>query len=52
MTGTGMAKGGVFQTPPRIENSRKPPPPRKILKYPPPLKSGAKRRLRTGFNYN
>ena len=29
--------GGIPKTPPpRIENSRKTPPPRKILKYPPP----------------
>ena len=51
---TGMAKGGGIPKPPPplelkiLEN----PPPRKILKYPPPLKSGAKRRLRTGFNHN
>ena len=48
----GMAKGGYSKPPPRIENSRTPPPPRKILKYPPPLWSGAKRRLWTGFNHD
>ena len=33
-----MAKGwGIPNPPPRIKNSRKPAPPRKILKYPPPL---------------
>ena len=31
-----MAKGGVFQNPPRIENSRKPPTPYKNFEIPPP----------------
>ena len=48
-----MAKGGVFQNPPLELKILENPPPRKILKYPPPpLKSGAKRRLRTGFNHD
>ena len=48
---TGMAKGGVFLKPPLESKIFETPPPRKILKYP-PLKSSAKRRLRTGFNHD
>ena len=33
----GMAKGGYSKTPLELKILENPPPPRKILKYPPPL---------------
>ena len=49
----GMAKGGGIPKPPPLElKILENPPLEKFWNTPPPLKSGAKRRLRTGFNHN
>ena len=48
----GWLKGGYSKNPPLELKILENPPLEKFWNTPPPLKSGAKRRLRTGFNHD